>query len=144
MTTKASTGPGQRRRSRELVLQGLYQRQLSGNAARAVHDDLVASPGFLRADQPYFDELWDGVGADYDALLAALAPHLDRKPSELSPIERAILVIGAWELKEQPEIPYRVVINEAIELAKRFGTAEGAAFVNGLLDRAVTELEIRR
>ena len=70
-----------RRRSRELVLQGLYQRQLSGNAARVVRDDLAASPGFLRADQAYFDELWAGVGDDYDALLAALAPHLDRKPS---------------------------------------------------------------
>jgi len=138
-TTKASTGTGQRRRSRELVLQGLYQRQLSGNAARAVHDDLVASPGFQRADQPYFDELWSGVGADYDALLAALAPHLDRKPSELSPIERAILIIGAWELKARAEIPYRVVINEAVELAKSFGATDGHRFVNGVLDKLAAD-----
>ena len=90
-----------RRRARELVLQGLYERQLSGNAERAVRDDLAASPGFLRADQPYFDELWSGVAGDYDALLVALAPHLDRKPAELSPVERAILVIGAWELQRR-------------------------------------------
>jgi N utilization substance protein B len=125
----------QRRRSRELVMQGLYQRQLSGNAAAAVHDDLVASPGYLRADQPYFDELWRGVGEEYDALLAALAPFLDRKPTELSPVERAILVIGAWELQRRADIPYRVVINEAVELAKVFGGTDGHRFVNGVLDK---------
>ena len=124
-----------RRRSRELVLQGLYQRQLSGNAARAVHDDLAGSPGFARADQPYFDELWDGVAGEYDALLAALAPHLDRKPTELSPVERAILVIGAWELARRADIPYKVVINEAVELAKLFGGTDGYRYVNGVLDR---------
>lgn len=124
-----------RRRSRELVLQGLYQRQLSGNAAGAVHDDLAGSPGYARADQAYFDELWHGVAAEYDALLAALAPHLDRKPSELSPVERAILVIGAWELARRADIPYRVVINEAVELAKLFGGTDGYRYVNGVLDR---------
>jgi len=124
-----------RRRSRELVLQGLYQRQLSGNAAGVVHDDLAGSPGFARADQAYFDELWHGVAAEYDALLAALAPHLDRKPTELSPVERAILVIGAWELARRVEIPYRVVINEAVELAKLFGATDGYRYVNGVLDR---------
>jgi N utilization substance protein B len=122
------------------VLQGLYQRQLSGNAQRDVRDDLAASPGFLRADQPYFDEAWTGIGDDYDTLLAALAPHLDRKPAELSPIERAILVIGAWELKRRVEIPYRVVINEAVELAKSYGGTDGHRYVNGVLDKLATEL----
>ena len=134
------TRTSQRRRSRELVLQGLYQRQLSGNAKRDVRDDLAASPGYLRADQPYFDEVWTGIGEDYDELLAALAPHLDRKPSELSPIERAILVIGAWELKRRVEIPYRVVINEAVELAKSYGGTDGHRYVNGVLDKLAMEL----
>jgi N utilization substance protein B len=129
----------QRRRSRELVLQGLYQRQLSGNAARIVHDDLVASPGYLRADQPYFEELWQGAIGDYDALIAALTPHLARKPVDLSPIERAILVIGAWELTARADIPYRVVINEAVELAKSFGATDGHRFVNGVLDKLAAE-----
>jgi N utilization substance protein B len=133
------TTTSQRRRSRELVLQGLYQRQLSGNAARVVHDDLVASPGFARADQPYFDELWTGVAEQYDALLAALAPHLDRKPAELSPIERAILLIGAWELMARADIPYKVVINEAVELAKSFGATDGHRFVNGVLDKLAAD-----
>jgi transcription antitermination protein NusB len=130
----------QRRRSRELVLQGLYQRQLSGNAQRDVRDDLAASPGYLRADQPYFDEAWTGIGEDYDALLAAITPHLDRKPAELSPIERAILVIGAWELKRRVEIPYRVVINEAVELAKSYGGTDGHRYVNGVLDKLAADL----
>jgi len=124
-----------RRRARELVLQGLYQRQLSRNDADAVRVDLAASQGFLRADQPYFGELWDGVTREGDELLKALTPHLDRPPAELSPIERAILVIGAWELAHRVEIPYKVVINEAVEIAKSFGGTDGHRYVNGVLDK---------
>ena len=124
-----------RRRARELVLQGLYQRQLSRNDDDAVRVDLAASQGYSRADQPYFGELWDGVTRENDALIAALSPHLDRKPAELSPIERAILVIGAWELAHRVEIPYKVVINEAVEIAKSFGGTDGHRYVNGVLDK---------
>jgi N utilization substance protein B len=124
-----------RRRARELVLQGLYQQQLSGNEADAVRADLAASQGYLRADQPYFGELWDGVTRERDALVAALAPHLDRNAAELSPIERAILVIGAWELSHRIEIPYKVVINEAVEIARSFGGTDGHRYVNGVLDK---------
>jgi N utilization substance protein B len=124
-----------RRRSRELVLQGLYQRQLSGNAAPAVRDDLRASEGFPMADQPYFDEMWMGVDTEYDTLLGALAPHLVREASSLSPVERAIIVMGAWELTHRLDIPYKVVINEAVELAKVFGGTDGHRFVNGVLDK---------
>ena len=120
-------------------MQGLYQRQLSGNAAAAVHDDLVASTGFQRADQVYFEELWLGVIHDYDTLLDALGPHLARKAADLSPIERAILVIGAWELASRVEIPYKVVINEAVELAKSFGATDGHRFVNGVLDKLAAD-----
>ena len=129
-----------RRRSRELVLQGLYQRQLSGNGAEQVRADLVASKGFERADQAYFDELWRGVTSDYDALVVAVEPHLTRKAADLSPIERAILVIAAWELKARLDIPYRVVINEAVELAKSLGATDGHRFVNGVLDKVAADL----
>jgi N utilization substance protein B len=129
-----------RRRSRELVLQGLYQRQLSHNTADAVRLDLAASQGYQRADQPYFGELWDGVIREHDALLAALAPHLDRKAAELSPIERAVLVIGAWELSHRLEIPYKVVINEAVEIARSFGGTDGHRFVNGVLDKLAADV----
>jgi N utilization substance protein B len=137
MTTSTA---GARRRARELVLQGLYQRQLSGNAPRDVRADLVASPGFARADQAYFDELWSGAVDRYDELIAALAPHLSRSAAELSPIERAILVIGAWELVARLDIPYRVVINEAVELAKAFGGTDGHRFVNGVLDKLAADV----
>jgi N utilization substance protein B len=124
-----------RRRARELVLQGLYQRQLSGNAAADVRAQLAESPGYARADAEFFDALWSGVSRDFDALVADVAPSLDRAPAELSPVERAIVVIGAWELAHRPETPYRVVINEAVELAKAYGGTDGHKFVNGVLDR---------
>ncbi len=128
------------RRAREFVLQGLYQRQLSGNAPEAIRAQLVAAPGFPKADDAYFAELWSGVISDYDALIALFSPHLDRRAAELSPIERAILVIGAWELQHRREIPYRVAINEAIELAKSYGGTDGHKFVNGVLDRLAATL----
>jgi N utilization substance protein B len=124
-----------RRRARELVLQGLYQRRLSHNAAADVRAQLAESPGFDRADEAYFDELWGGLADGADDQVERLAPLLDRKPAELSPVERAILAIGAWELEHRLDIPYRVVINEAVELAKAYGGTDGHKFVNGVLDR---------
>ncbi|GMU72080.1 MAG: transcription antitermination factor NusB [Burkholderiales bacterium] len=124
-----------RRRSRELVLQGLYQRRLADNAPDDVRVQLETSKGYERADAAYFDAMWRALAAGADARVERLAPLLDRKPAELSPIERAILAIGAWELDERPEIPYRVVINEAVELAKSYGGTDGHKFVNGVLDR---------
>ena len=124
-----------RRRARELVLQGLYERQMGGAAQEQIATDLRASLGHQKADQPYFAELWSGVARDYDTLLARVAPHLDRKADALSPIEKALLVIGAWELVNRIEIPYKVVINEAVELAKAYGGTDGHKFVNGVLDK---------
>ena len=129
-----------RRRAREFVLQGLYQRQLSGNAADAVCAQLRESGGFAKADAEYFDALWSGVVAEYDRLLALIAPFLDRAVERLSPIERAILIIAAWELAHRPEIPSRVAIDEAIELAKAYGGTDGHRFVNGVLDKLAPEL----
>jgi N utilization substance protein B len=129
-----------RRRAREFVLQGLYQRQLSGNAPAAIRAQIAEASGFPKADGAYFDELWSGVAAEFDELVALCAPYLDRKAAELSPVERAILVLGAWELKHRMEIPYRVVINEAVELAKSYGGTDGHKFVNGVLDKMAGEL----
>ena len=134
----SSTTPSRterRRRARELVLQGLYQRRLSHNASADVRAQLVDSPGFERADAAYFDELWSGLAEGADAQVERLAPLLDRSPAELSPVEGAILAIGAWELEHRLDIPYRVVINEAVELAKSYGGTDGHKFVNGVLDR---------
>jgi N utilization substance protein B len=129
-----------RRRARELVLQGLYERQQGGAAADQIAADLRESAGHQRADQPYFGELWSGIGRDYDELMARIAPYLDRKATDLSPVERAIIVIGAWELVNRLEIPYRVVINEAVELAKAYGGTDGHKFVNGVLDKIAADV----
>ena len=129
-----------RRRARELVLQGLYERQLAGSPPATIAGDLAASTGYRRADQGYFDALWSGVVGDYEALVARLAPHLDRAPGALSPIERGVLVIGAWELVHRPEIPYRVVINEAVDIAKEYGGTDGHKFVNGVLDKLASDV----
>ena len=129
-----------RRRSRSLALQGLYQRQLAHHDADTIRQQLVEAPGWDDADGEYFDDLWRGVTGDWDALLAEVAPHLDRKPTELSPVERAILVIGAWELQHRLEVPYRVVINEAVELAKGFGAEQGHRYVNGVLDKIARQV----
>ncbi len=129
-----------RRRSRSLGLQGLYQRQLAHHDPDTIRLQLHESPGWDDADAEYFDDLWRGVTDGWDALIAQVAPHLDRKPAELSPIERAILVIGAWELQHRLEVPYRVVINEAVELAKSYGGTDGHRFVNGVLDKVAGTL----
>lgn len=129
-----------RRRAREFVLQGLYQRQLSGNSSTAIRAQIAEAAGFPKADGAYFDQLWHGATGEFDDLVALCAPHLDRKAAALSPVERAILVLGAWELKHRQEIPYRVVINEAVELAKTFGGTDGFKYVNGVLDRVAGRL----
>jgi N utilization substance protein B len=129
-----------RRRAREFVLQGLYQRQLSGNPCAAIREQVAGAAGFPKADEAYFDVLWAGVTAEYDALVELVAPGLDRRAAELSPIERAIIVIGTWELAHRPEIPCRVVINEAIELAKSYGGTDGHKYVNGVLDKLAATL----
>ena len=134
-TNSRAAAASPRRAARELVLQGMYERHVAGNAASDVYGDLAASPAFARADQVYFEELWKGVVAENDNLVAQLTPLLSRKPEELSPIERSILVMGAWELVHRLEIPYKSVIDEAIELAKTFGATDGHRFVNGVLDK---------
>jgi transcription antitermination protein NusB len=124
-----------RRRSREFALQGLYQWQLSAAEVPAIREHLATVKGFDRADGEYFSALLGGVIRHAPGLEEILQPHLDRKFRELSPIERAILLIAAFELSNLPEVPYRVVINEAVELAKSYGGTDGHKYVNGVLDK---------
>ncbi|MCM5572415.1 transcription antitermination factor NusB [Burkholderiaceae bacterium FT117] len=130
-----------RRRSRELAVQGLYQWLLSGEDAGAIEAHVAASsPGFEKADQDHFKLLLHGTIEAAAELDEAIAPHLDRKTTELSPVEHAVLLLGAYELARTPEVPYRVVINEAVELAKTFGGTDGYKYVNGVLDRVAAKL----
>jgi len=135
-----STNPEARRAARALVLQGLYQRQLSRNADDAIWLQLLESEDFAAADAEYLAALWRGTTREHEALLGVIAPHSARAPADLSPIERAILVIGAWELTHRPDVPYKVVIDEAVELAKDFGATDGHRYVNGVLDKLAARL----
>lgn len=136
-----SARPNLRRRSaRELALQGLYELQVAKGDANAIAASLEADPEFGGADGEYFRELWRGVTRGYAELVATLAPDVDRRVDELAPIERGLLVIGTWELAHRYDVPYRVVISEAIELAKRYGGTDGHKFVNAVLDRVAARL----
>jgi N utilization substance protein B len=124
-----------RHKARELALQGLYQWLLADEHAREIRAHLAELKGYEQADQEYVARLVDGVIADAAELEDAFRPMLDRAVAELSPVERGVLLIGTYELAHVPEVPYRVVINEAVELAKSFGGTDGHKYVNGVLDK---------
>jgi N utilization substance protein B len=129
-----------RRRAREYALQGLYQWQLAGAAEPDIRRQLAEDEHFAKADAAYFAALLSGTIAEAEALKRTLAPALDRAVEALSPVERGILLLAAWELKHSPDIPFKVVINEAVELAKDFGGTDGYKYVNGVLDRLAPSL----
>ena len=124
-----------RRRSREFALQALYQWQLAGQSLADIELQYAAAEGFAKADSALFSVIVSGVLKYVETLKEKLGPHLDRPWKEVSPIESGILLIGAFELIHLPETPYRVIINEAIELAKSFGGTDGHKYVNGILDK---------
>ena len=124
-----------RRRSREFAVQALYQWQLAGQDLVDIETQYAAMEGFARADANLFSLIVSGVLKHIEKLKEQLGPHIDRPWAEVSPIERAVMLIGAFELTNMPETPYRVIINEAIELAKSFGGTDGHKYVNGVLDK---------
>lgn len=129
-----------RRRAREYALQGTYQFLMSGGEPADIARQIGADVHFAKADGDYFRRLLRGVLDDRAALETAITPHLDRPVDDLTPIERAILLIGAYELRDVPEVPYRVAVNEGIELAKTFGGTDAFRYVNGVLDKLARDL----
>ena len=130
----------QRRRSRELALQGLYEWLLSGAEAATIDAHMREHDGFDKCDSAHFDALLHGCIAQAAELDAVLARHVDRKTTELSPVEHGVLLIGVYELMHCVDIPYKVAINEGVELAKAFGGTDGHKYVNGVLDKAAGDL----
>jgi transcription antitermination protein NusB len=124
-----------RHRAREFALQGLYQWLLNNEDAGAIDAHIREGHGFDKADAVHFDALLHGAIKQAADLRAGLTPLIDRPIDQLSPIEHAVLLIGAYELGNHIEIPYKVVINEAVELAKSFGGIDGHKYVNGVLDK---------
>ncbi|HMC16792.1 MAG TPA: transcription antitermination factor NusB [Albitalea sp.] len=129
-----------RRRAREIALQGLYEWLIFGADVGVIDAHMREQEGFDKCDSAHFDALLHGCIAEASAIDAVLAKHVDRKTTELSPIEHGVLMIGAYELGHCLDIPYKVAINEAVELAKSFGGTDGHKYVNGVLDKAAAEL----
>lgn len=136
------SGNANRRRSnaRRLAMQALYQQQLNGDHWKSLRAQFHDDPEFNRVDPQYFDELLERCVEREAEFFALLAPNFDRPADQVDPVERAILLIGCYELKERLDIPYRVVINEGVELAKRFGAEDGHRYVNAILDRTAAQL----
>ena len=136
----AGSSKSPRRRAREFVLQSLYQWRVGGADEAAIEAHVHDIAGFDKADRNFFLALLRGVLKQRAELVEAIEPHLDRKFDELSPIEASILLLGGYELQAHPETPYRVIINEAIELAKSYGGTDGHKYVNGVLDKLAAKL----
>lgn len=132
-----------RSRARQYALQALYQWQVSGQDVAEIESQFLEDENLAKADVGLFVDLLHGIPGNTRELDTALAPLLDRPVAQVDPVERAVLRIGAFELAHHLDIPYRVVINEAVELAKIFGAEQGHRYVNGVLDKLAQRLRSR-
>jgi len=131
-----------RSRARRRALQAVYAWQMSGSAMKAVIEQFRHEQDMEVADLEYFEDLLRGVEQHVADLDEALKPYIDREVEQIDPIERAALRLAAYELKFRPDVPYRVIINEAIEVTKRFGADHGHSYVNGVLDKLAAQLRM--
>lgn len=130
---------GARSRARELIVQSLYQMQISGTEEAELLSQFHDRPEYAHVDQEYFDQVLSGIYRNADELEKSIDKFADRPLSQLDPVERGILLLGVYELTERPDVPFKVVINESVNIAKRFGAVDGHKYINALLDRAVKE-----
>ncbi len=129
--------PSERRKARRLAVQAIYSWQLSGNNVADVEHEFLTEQKTDGVDISYFRELLSGTTSKCGQLDELIVPHLERPFDEVSPIEKSILRLAAYELSFRKDVPFKVAINEAIELAKAFGAEDGHKFVNGILDKIV-------
>jgi len=146
--TKKSAGKN-RRKSRELAVKAVYRGMLNASELKQIFRDMMEDPDYNKADEAYFKELLQAVTTNIEALDTKLANFIDRPIAELSPVEHAILRISGCELMFDMSIPYRVVINEGVELAKIYGGVDGHKYINGVLDKLAgdvraNEVSVRR
>jgi N utilization substance protein B len=126
---------GPRQRARRRALQAIYQWQITDQDADEILHQFREIQDLSQVDEPYFERLLRGVITQKERLIDALKPFLDRPMEQLDVMERVVLMIGAWELLDCPEMPYRVVLNESVDLARRFGSEQGHSYVNAVLDQ---------
>jgi len=136
MTKSSSKAAGARTRARELMVQALYQKQLADHSTSELMDQFHEQVAYERVDQEYFDEQFPAISNSQDELEQKIDGLIDRPLEQLDPVELAILLIGVYELESRIDIPFRVVINECVNLAKRFGSIEGHKYINACLDVA--------
>ena len=140
MTQANGLNPSARRKARRFALQGLYEWQLSGNPSYEIEARYRVENAMHKVDLDYFHELLSRIPTLTETLDARFEPFLDRAFETLDPVELATLRIGTYELKHRLDVPYRVVINEGIELAKTFGASESHKYINGVLDQLAVTL----
>ena len=138
MTNAGSTGA--RTRARELLVQALYQMQLAGHSSSELLEQFHLQAAYQRVDQEFFDETLPLIIKSQSALESTIDDLIDRPLEQLDPVERAVLLIGVFELQSRIDVPYRVVINEGVNLAKRFGALDGHKYINACLDAAAKSL----
>ena len=143
---KPKSSSGARTRARELLLQALYQKQIAGHDCNELLTQFKEQTAYERVDKEFFDETLQGICKAQPQLEQTIDGIIDRPLEQLDPVELGILLIGFFELQERIDVPYRVVINEGINLAKRFGAMDGHKYINGCLDnaaRSLREIEIK-
>ncbi|RWU08944.1 transcription antitermination factor NusB [Pseudidiomarina gelatinasegens] len=136
--------PAARRKARKLAVQAIYSWQLTQNSMSDIEAQFLTDNDTSKIDVDYFLALVRGVAGQSNTLDASLEPFLDRPLKDLDQVERAVLRLAAYELRERLDVPYKVAINEAIELAKAFGADDSHRFVNGVLDKAIDSLRAAR
>lgn len=132
-----SVSPGARSRTRDLIVQALYQMQIAGHSVAELEEQFRERPDYQRVDKAYFDELLSGILEHTASLEDSIDEFTDRPIAQLDPVEKGILLLGFYELRSQQDVPFKVVINESVNLAKRFGAVDGHKYINAVLDRAV-------
>ena len=140
MGKASSQGTGARTRARELMLQALYQKQIAGHSTAELMQQFREQVAYERVDQEYFEEQLPAILASATELEGAIDALIDRPLEQLDPVELGILLIGTYELKSRIDIPYKVVINECVNLAKRFGAVDGHKYINACLDVAAQSM----
>ena len=146
MSTASPKGPGARTRARELMVQALYQKQIAGHSTAELVAQFHEDPSYERVDQAFFDELFPTISNSQEALEQKIEALIDRPLEQLDPIELSILLIGVQELETRIDIPYKVVINEGVNLARRFGAADSHKYINACLDvaaRSLRQIEVQ-
>lgn len=134
---------GARSRARELIVQALYQMQITGHDISELLQQFHTRPDYARTDQTYFDATLTAICEDIEGLDQCIDEFADRPVAQLDPVERGILLLGFYELRSKPDLPYKVVINESVNLTKKFGALDGHKYINALLDRAAIKLRTR-